>query len=183
MTQPFGPVATGDGPASIGVTTPMTDLLPIVANRGRMYINGDWRLNVVGGNYQGTADEIDAGMALAMGVQQGQFKADPTLGNTIGQIKYLGGNKLHSDIVNRINTSNPTARYLANGDVAIVSIREEVKSGRLYVHVDYTKPKLGGPRKSAKYVPGGAPTDGQHNGITQNDGDMLVAANGEGVWL
>lgn len=183
MTQTLGPAATGNGPAAIGVVIPMTQPVPIVAGRGRMYVNGDWRLNVVGGNYQATADEIDSGMALAMSIPMGSFKADPTLGNSLHQIKYLGTPSLHTDVANRIYTSNPTARFIANGDVAIISIREETSKLGLTVHVDYTKPKLGGPRKSASYVPGGSPTDGQHNGITQNDGATLIAANGEGVWL
>lgn len=183
MTQPFGPYPSGTGPAAIGAPIGLVKLVSIVPARGRLYTANDWKLALVGGDYLATADEIDSGMTLAMSIPQGSFKPDPTLGNTINQIKYLDSIKLHSDVVNRVNNSNPTARFLANGDVAIVRVREKISRLGLTVHVDYDKPKLGGARKSAKYVPGGAPTDGRHNGMTQSDGNTLVTSTGEGLWL
>lgn len=183
MSSPFGRYPSGSGPAAVGIQIPLTQQVAVVAPRGRLYAKGDWQLSLVGGNNQGTADEIDEGMCLAMSVKQGSYKPDPTIGNSLDQIKYLGGPKMHSDVVNRIMASQPTARYLSNGDVAIVSIREDISRQGMTVHVDYDKPKLGGPRKSATYVPGGAPTDGRHNGITQSDGNTLTTSGGEGVWL
>jgi len=182
---PFGTAPTGTGPGAVAIPIPMAPLVQLVTPRGRLYdgVSRDWRLNVVGGDIAATVDEIDEGMALALSVPQGSFKAVPSLGNTLGEIKYLGMVNLHSDVVNRVKTSNPTARYLANNDVAIVKIWEETRGGYLVVHVDYTKPKLGGARKKASYVPGGAPVDGQHNGATQGDGNTLTTSNGEGVWL
>jgi hypothetical protein len=183
MTQLFGRYPSGSGPASVSLPIPLAQQVPVVPARGRLYVAQDWRLNVVGGDYQATADEIDAGMSIAMSVIQGSYKPDKTIGNTLNQIKYLGTPQQHSDVVNRVNNSNPTARLLASGDVAIASVREEVTRFGMTVHVDYWKPKLGGPRKTASYVPGGAPQDGKHNGMTQSDGTTVTTSNGEGIWL
>lgn len=73
---------------------------------------------------------VEQGVALALCVKQGDIKSSPTTGNTLHEIEYLGGPDLGADIRDRVLTSNPLARLIADGEAEVTKIdHEEAPNG------------------------------------------------------
>lgn len=88
----------------------------------------DWALDAEA-NYKAVTP-VEQAVVLSICVRQGDIKASPTTGSTLQEIVYLGGDDLGADIRDRVLTSNPLARLIADGEAEVVDIRhEEAPSG------------------------------------------------------
>lgn len=73
---------------------------------------------------------VEQGVALSLCVRQGDIKSSPTTGNTLHEIVYLGNSDLGADISDRVLTSNPLARFIAERQAEVVLIdHEETQNG------------------------------------------------------
>lgn len=82
---------------------------------------------------------IDSGVQLAMFVQQGELPNAPTTGNTLLACNELGTKRQHGEVVRIINSANPIARYVSEGSITILDIRDEFRTqtGALLVALYY----------------------------------------------
>jgi hypothetical protein len=109
----------------------------------------DWKLNS-DGQIDGV-HPVDSGMAMSVLIQQGSVKSSPTTGNTIMQIKYLGGKNLTDQVKAAVMSANPLARLVAAGDVTITNIAHEVRDSRLVFSVDYVNNRTGESRTATSH--------------------------------
>ncbi|MBA2687504.1 MAG: hypothetical protein H0U64_05340 [Gemmatimonadaceae bacterium] len=88
----------------------------------------DWALDELD-NYKAVTPTEQA-VVLSICVRQGDIKSSPKTGSTLQEIVYLGGEDLGADIRDRVLTSNPLARLIADGQAEVTDIRhEETPSG------------------------------------------------------
>lgn len=133
MSSPGAPpIALGGSPAGIDPVAPYATpptLSPVPAVQ---YLGQTHDYNAI------PADPIDVDVALSLAVPQGSCRHAPLAGNLLHTINPLGRPDQHQTIVDMVNTSNPIARRLQAGDIAIVSVEDAVdQNGQLRVRVGY----------------------------------------------
>lgn len=62
---------------------------------------------------------------------RGSMKASASTGNTLHEIKYLGGPSMQAQVESAWRAANPLKRLVENGDVTIVRIAYSFKNSRL----------------------------------------------------
>lgn len=82
---------------------------------------------------------IDAGVRLAMFVQQGELRSSPSTGNTLLKLDSLGTERLQSEVESCVRAANPIARYLIDKSIEILLIESDFVAsvGALLVSVTY----------------------------------------------
>lgn len=121
---PAGLEPAGADPVQSGYTT--TPKRPVAIRFEG--ITRDWALDSAA-NYKAVTP-VEQGVALSLCVKQGDIKSSPTTGNTLHQIEYLGGADLGADIRDRVLTSNPLARLVADREAEVTKIdHEEAANG------------------------------------------------------
>jgi hypothetical protein len=121
---PAGYAPAGVAPSESGYTT--TPKRPVAIRYEGS--TRDWALDSAA-NYKAVTT-VEQGVALSLCVKQGDIKSSPTTGNTLHEIEYLGGSDLGADIRDRVLTSNPLARLIADGEAEVTRIdHEEAMNG------------------------------------------------------
>jgi hypothetical protein len=139
-----GSSLSGFDAAVVGVTPKRT----VVAAMRYEGSSKDWEL-VAGGNFAAVTPN-EQGAALSMAIKKGSIKSSPDTGNTLHEIIYLGSPNLETDITNRVMSSNPISRLVAENSISIDKILYQVtkyglKVATYFRDLDVDPNRLAGP--------------------------------------
>jgi hypothetical protein len=96
----------------------------------------DWPVDA-NGQYQ-RVHWVDQAFALGCLIRKGAIKSDPSIGNTLFEIKYLGGDNLAAEIEDRMRTATPVQSLLRDGSASIYKIDHSWnRQGQLRVGIYY----------------------------------------------
>lgn len=139
MASGFYPL---DPPSFDDPADPSAPPVTAVHEARRLYSNPlDYRLDAKGRLIAG--HPVDQGMALSMSVEKGSIKSAPEVGNELRKVA-IGTARTEADVQDRVLSSFPLSRYVAEQDVKILRIRhEERPAGGLLVSVDYRNLRTG----------------------------------------
>jgi hypothetical protein len=80
---------------------------------------------------------VDEQMALSLTVRRGSCKSSPELGNTLHEIKYLGGDKLQAEVKSRVLSAYPLSRLVSEGKATVTRVEIKTSGSRLEVATYY----------------------------------------------
>ena len=123
-----GSFASGLGPSGFDPIEIGVSVDPVTPQALR-YEGGttDWII-LEDGNFDGV-HWVEQAFALGCLVPKGSLKSSPDVGNTVQEIRYLGGVDIAAELDDRIRNANPIKTLLANGQAELVRIDHAVMPG------------------------------------------------------